>query len=76
MPWNARVAQANNERVPFSIPHHDGVVTPSTSKTVTMAPTSKYLAQSNNNKSLRRGQATKKRGTLRAARRNFVRWPS
>jgi hypothetical protein len=41
-----------------------------------MAPTSKYLAQSNNNKSLRRGQATKKRGTLRAARRNFVRWPS
>jgi hypothetical protein len=36
-------------------------LTPGTSKTVTMAPTSKYLAQSN--KSLRRGQATKKRGS-------------
>jgi hypothetical protein len=39
-----------------------------------MAPTSKYLAQSN--KSLRRGQATRSREARPAARRNFVCWPS
>jgi hypothetical protein len=46
---------------------------PGTNKTATMAPTSKYLAQSN--KSLRRGQATCEEA-LPAARHNFVRWPS
>ena len=39
-----------------------------------MAPTSKYLAQSN--KSLRRGQATRIGEALPTARHNLVRWPS
>jgi hypothetical protein len=44
-----------------------------TSKTATLAPTSKYLAQSN--KSLRRRQA-RRREAIPAARRNFVPWPT
>src|SRR6516164_9249516 len=47
---------------------------PGANKTATMAPTSKYLAQSN--KSLRRGQATRIGEALPAARHNFVRGPS
>ena len=47
---------------------------PGRGKTATMAPTSKYLAQSN--RSLRRGQATRRWEALPAARNNFERWPS